>query len=368
MTRIMQGASGPSAGLFALAFVLAMMQPALAGEAATAGALKDYKDWVLGCDNGRACVAIGMTAQEGMLSAYLRIARAGEADAAPTAALVLYPPDDAAAVLARPMVRLAFDGHGAEGRLAGALPLEKTGDLYRLDLPGDAVPDLLAGLSRAQTLTLDLYDGAARRASKMVSLAGSSAALLAMDDQQKRVGTVSALARPGAATIDTIPPVPALPVIASLPVGVMADPLPRPPRTAATPSPDGCFAGTPPYIAFSLPGGASLWGACASAGAYNLAYDFRIFIDGKPGRPWDARVPGLTGFDETPSWLWNAYVDEDTRRLRSFMKGRGLGDCGDATDWAFDGTGFAALSYSAMDACRGVMQEDWPVLYRVRTR
>jgi hypothetical protein len=50
---------------------------------AQAGELKSYKDWVIGCDNARACVALGMTADDDSLSAYLRIARDGAADAAP---------------------------------------------------------------------------------------------------------------------------------------------------------------------------------------------------------------------------------------------------------------------------------------------
>ena len=349
----------------ALGFLVLSSGGVLADPSAVAGTLKDYKDWVVGCDNARSCVAIGMTSDESSMSAYLRIARSGEADAEPEAFFVVYPPDDVSGAIEKPMVRLSFDSHDAGGLPEGLLPLDKQGnDLFQLDLDSEAVADLVAGMRSAKSITLDIYDGEKKLGSEVVSLAGSSAALLQMDDQQKRVGTVTALAKPGDAAANTIPPVPELPKVTSLPVADMGDPLPKAPRTAAKPDPDGCGDGPAPYVAFRLPDGASLWGACASAGAYNFAYDFRIFAGGKAGRPWDATVPGIQGTDDTPSWLWNAYVDDTTKRLNSYMKGRGLGDCGDATDWAFDGENFVAVTYAAMDACRGVMQEDWPVLYR----
>jgi hypothetical protein len=42
---------------------------------------------------------------------------------------------------------------------------------------------------------------------------------------------------------------------------------------------------------------------------------------------------------------------------------RGLGDCGTAAGWGWDGTNFVLLRYSEMDACGGVDVSDWPTLY-----
>jgi hypothetical protein len=327
-----------------------------------AGELKSYKDWVIGCDNARACVALGMTGESDSLSAYLRIARDGIADAAPAVSFVVYPPQDAAAPLKSPAVRLTLDAHKAGGLPADALPIAVDGDLYRLDLLSEAVPDLLAALRSASRITVDLQDDGKTVSRQVISLAGASAALLQMDDQQKRLGTVTALARKGDAGVDTISPVPALPVVKSLPVIDLEGKLPALPHGLAKPSSD-CSEGMQPHVAYDLGGGASLWGSCASTGAYNFAYDYRIVRDGKV-KPWTATVPGLSGDD--PSWLWNTYVDDSTKRLNSTLRGRGLGDCGDATEWAYDGQGFVALTYSAMDPCRGVQQEDWPVLYRAQ--
>jgi invasion protein IalB len=337
--------------------------PPAAAVVAQAGELKSYKDWVIGCDNARACVALGMTADDDSLSAYVRIARDGAADAAPAITFVVYPPDNATAPLKQPAVRLSLDAHKSGGLPANAMPIAVDGDLYRLALPAEAVPDLLAALRSATSITVDLQDDGKTVSTQKISLAGSSAALLQMDDQQKRLGTMTALARKGDAGADTIAPVPALPVVKSLPIADLGGKLPKPPHGLAKPSPD-CSSWIAPYVAYDLGGDASLWGSCASSGAYNLGYDYSVVRDGK-ARPWSAVVPGVKGDD--PSWLWNASVDDISKTLSAFFKGRGLGDCGDATEWAYDGQNFAALSYRAMNACRGVLQEDWPVLYRART-
>ena len=325
------------------------------------GMLVDYKDWEIGCDNARSCVAIGMTSEDGTMSAYVRIVRDGGADDAPLVDFVVFPPDDATEALKQPLVRLSFDAHKAGGLPKGALTLEEDGELYRYQLAEDAIPDLLAGMRSATTITADLYDGDRKLSSQVISLAGSVAALLQMDDAQQRIGTVTALIKKGDAGADTIPPVPALPTVKSLPVADMADPLPAAPAGLPTPSPDDCGEGPAPYIAYDLGDGAQLWGVCASAGAYNYAYDFRIVRDGA-AEPAQFLVPDQPA-DEA-SQLWNSYVDDETGRLNSYFKGRGLGDCGDSNEWAWDGKAFAPMLHMGMGACRGVMMDDWPVLYR----
>lgn len=328
------------------------------------GMLVDYKDWEIGCDNTRSCVAIGMTSEDGTMSAYLRIVRDGGAEDAPLVNFVIYPPDDSTEKLKQPLLRLSFDAHKAGGLPKGALTLEEAGDLYSYQLAEDALPDLIAGMRSATTITADLYDGDRKLSSQVISLAGSVAALLQMDDAQQRVGTVTALIKKGDAAADTIPPVPALPVVKSLPVSDMADPLPEAPDGLPKPSPDDCGEGPAPYIGYDLGEGAQLWGVCASAGAYNYAYDFHIVRDGAV-EPVQFLVPDQTGDDA--SQLWNSYVDDETGQLNAFFKGRGLGDCGGSDAWAWDGKAFAPTLHMGMGACRGVMMEDWPVLYRAET-
>ncbi len=347
-------------GLSLAALLLPAAGSAAEGQSAI-GMLVDYKDWEIGCDNARSCVAIGMTAEESMMSAYVRFVRDGGANDTPLVDFVVYPPDDATDKPTQPLIRLSFDAHKAGSLPKGALTLEEDGDVYRYQLAEDAIPDLVAGMRSATTITVDFYDGDRKLTSEVISLAGSVAALLQMDDAQQRIGTVTALIKKGDAAADTIPPVPALPVVKSLPVADMADPLPAAPDGLPKPSPDDCGEGPAPYIAYDLGEGAQLWGVCASAGAYNYDYDFRIVRDGA-AETAQFLVPDQTGDDA--SQLWNSYVDDETKRLNSFFKGRGLGDCGDSNEWAWDGKAFAPMLHMGMGACRGVMPADWPVLYR----
>jgi hypothetical protein len=52
--------------------------------------------------------------------------------------------------------------------------------------------------------------------------------------------------------------------------------------------------------------------------------------------------------------------------LSSLALGRGVGDCGVAAEWAWDGKAFRLMRAIMMSSCRGVPVEDWPVLFRAR--
>ena len=60
----------------------------------------------------------------------------------------------------------------------------------------------------------------------------------------------------------------------------------------------------------------------------------------------------------------NADYDVATGQLYTFAKGRGLGDCGNATRWQFNGQEFVLAEYaeeSTCDAWHG--SDDWPTLW-----
>jgi len=155
-----------------LALVAALSSSAGHAEGQSAiGMLVDYKDWEIGCDNARSCVAIGMTSEDGTMSAYVRIVRDGGADDAPLVDFVVFPPDDATEALKQPLVRLSFDAHKAGGLPKGALTLEEDGELYRYQLAEDAIPDLLAGMRSATTIT----PPACPKSRNMLESSGSSA-------------------------------------------------------------------------------------------------------------------------------------------------------------------------------------------------
>ena len=67
--------------------------------------------------------------------------------------------------------------------------------------------------------------------------------------------------------------------------------------------------------------------------------------------------------------LFGVGYDPVTQVLTSFYKGRGIGDCGTAGTWRFDGDALRLLQFTAKDDCEDVPSEDaeiwnFPVVYR----
>ena len=178
-----------------------------------------------------------------------------------------------------------------------------------------------------------------------------------MDAVQGRAGTVTALADAGDAPAGTVPPVPEPPAVPRLPMKAL--PTQAAPAGIAASGEASC-AGVAP-IAIALTDGSTLWGVCDFAAAYNT--DYRFWIAGSDGaRPASFDIPGRAGDD--PAVLTNPALLPDGLGLAALALGRGLGDCGVATDWAWTGRGFALLRLAEMDPCRGVPEDDWPVLFR----
>ncbi len=109
--------------------------------------------------------------------------------------------------------------------------------------------------------------------------------------------------------------------------------------------------------------------ACGS-GAYNFSSAAYIGSRKSKKGGWKF-VPAR--FDYAPGWttdsgnlplLVNAYWDEETRKLSSFAKGRGLGDCGSAEDYVWDGTMFRLTRAASMPECRGSWE--WITTYRAK--
>jgi hypothetical protein len=92
------------------------------------------------------------------------------------------------------------------------------------------------------------------------------------------------------------------------------------------------------------------------AGAYNISY-VPIIVPAKGGLA-GARV---ARFDAAERWweaegkpmLVNAGFDPARGELSSFVKSRGLGDCGSGRTYVWDGARFRLISQIDMDECRG---------------
>jgi len=326
-------------------------------EAAQAQQYKLFKDWVVGCDNRRTCTVLGLPAQDaGDQAAFIRLVREGGAEALPAIELV-YASENPMEGTA---LELAIDGQPVAGLVAGPIAAKGDGYTVRAALGPAEAMNFIVALRNAKSATLHLLErGKSAGEVRTVSLAGSAAALLFVDAQQKRDGGVTALVGRGKAPASAVPPLPELPVVASLSIEELDQPLPPLPSGVPTVKPASCPAEQP--LALRLGGGATLWGVCDSAGAYN--FGFRMYL----ARQGAAQLQRFDLPGEKPdSVLVNPGVMEDRRTLNSFNKGRGPGDCGDSADWVWNGTTFKLLRYSTLKECRGVPSDDWPQVYIAR--
>ena len=320
----------------------------LAAAAPQPHALKTFQDWTVGCDNGRACHAVALVPEPWPDDALTMSVRRGpEAGAQPVIAFELGSDSNAAAVSA--------DGRRLAARLIGA-------DGETRVAPADSAA-LVAALRSAARLQLHGADG---KPLGTVSLKGASAALLYMDERQRRAGTPTALVRRGTGTVG--PPPPPLPVVTALPVSKARSIALSPAALQALRKKHGCtldeVGGPEDAEVSTLTSGETLLLLACGSGAYNVSYV--PFIVRRGGRA------EIAPFDHRPGWwaeegkpiLVNASWDEKLGLLTSFSKGRGLGDCGTDSEYAWDGRAFRLVRQAEMEECRG--SRDYITTWRAR--
>lgn len=347
----------------ALVLLLALL--AAAPALARPGELRAFGDWQLGCDLALACRAIGFAADPDALGQVVILDRAAWPDAAPRVTLGLgdgpAPPPGSAVVLEVDGVALATLRMGET-----LLPLGPFSPSAALAAPDDGMlatladpRPLLAALVAGRGLVLRGADG---RALSAVPLTGGAAALLAMDEAQGRVGTVTALARPGPRPADTVPPAPAPP--AAPPARAVPDDAPRslPPamRAALARYAEGCdlpaAAALDGAMLHRLAPGLLLVGLPCEGGAYNTPFAFRLWRDGAgDAGPAPIEPPPGDADPEPTNPRWNAATGTLTAR----PLGRRFGDCGTTGSWAWDGARFRLAEWWSMPVCRGLPSEWW---------
>lgn len=360
--------SSPARRLVALGLFAAIALSA----APAAAEMKSFRDWIAACDNGRTCNAYGLDADV-YGNAYVRLGRDGAADAPLKITIAVSVQDGS-------KFKLAFDDTGAGGLPADILegkPNDED-DLRRLVVsdPQD-VEALLAGMRKAKKLVVTRIDGPGATPSDPVtteiSLAGMVAALLWIDDQQKRVGTVTALIGRGDKPASAVPAVPPLPLVAA--VKVAGGATPKKPSAAVLAKAraaceDKTIAGADDTTRLAADQ-VMYWFQCKDmSGAYNYFYALLIEQPGKPVRQVEFNLPGElagAGNDGVETNV-NPGFDETTQTLSMFNKGRGIGDCGSQSNWVWDGRGFRMIASRSMPTCKGVAESDWPTLYRAQRK
>jgi hypothetical protein len=328
--------------------MISLLFLAAAAAAPQPAQLKGFQDWTVGCDNGRACHAVGLVPEPWPDDALTMSVRRGpEAGALPVISFELGSVGDAAS--------LSADGRRLAARLIGGPDGETR------VAPADTA-EVVAALRSASGLRLHGADG---KALGTVSLKGASAALLYMDEAQRRVGTPTALVRRGPAAATAVPP--PLPVVVALPRMRARGQVLGAAALQALRRKHGCtideVGGPEEAEIAALSAGQTLLLLACGSGAYNVSYV--PFIVGRGGRA------ELAAFDISPEWwddgkpvLVNAGWDAERGLLTAFSKGRGLADCGTGSEFAWDGTRFRLVQQEEMDECRG--SRDYITTWRAR--
>lgn len=309
---------------------------------------RELRDWVVACDNQRRCQALSAPADRGYSELRLNISR----DPGQTGALQLILSYSGEG----PAAQLMLDGVELSDQLDPVDP--DNGLLLRRE--GEGARELITTLRNADRLVLDQDEDAS------VSLSGLSASLLLMDSVQGRIGTRGALYKPGAAADEQVAQEPALPALRAYPGFVPMDDQERAAIGSAVVAAtreqwyDGSFEAPREVLVHPLGKDEALVVMLLDCAAYNCEYALYRVARQPPHaeRPLQIEEPplahsGLSG--------WVGY-DEASGRLAYLMKGRGIGDCGEAGDWLFDGEKFQLAGYSAMPRCAG--SPDWPRLWR----
>jgi hypothetical protein len=356
----------------AAAAAICVIAPARASDS------KEFRDWLAACDNLRNCSAYGLDTE---LSggAYLRIERGGAPNAPVRMTVVLDAADGAT-------FTMKFNDPSLPGLPDSAITGktdENTGR-RRIVLTDTVSADtLIASIRKAETIRITRQDppGAKDKSDPLesaISLSGAAAALLWIDEQQKRLDTVTALIRKGGKSASTMPPQPKAPMI------VVAKPATGTPPEKTSPAliargralcgeeDEGSklqetwpLGGNRFLYAFNCPD---------SSGAYNYHYGLLTATAGNPASArtvtlaWPVKIGDIETDFESERPAVNPLFDPKTMTLSTFDKGRGLGDCGTSEHWVWDGKAFRLALLKMMGQCRGIQTDDWPVLYRAERR
>ena len=314
---------------------------------------REFRDWVVTCDNLRHCVAEGADTDDPSL--VLRFLR----DAGPAG-------------------EARMEIHGADpGALTGRMHLDEQAliignehwqqgqgdddDAWHCDDAG-TIAKFIDAIRNGKRVSID--DAGA-------SLDGLVAALLFVDEVQQRSGGETAWIRRGARLASAVPPAPKAPGLRPAPYrGVELDSKTTQALIAAASelaqAPDSdCDLeddDEPEKLAFRLNDSEALVLLECGRGAYQSGYRAYRGPIAQPAKLRMISLPALPG-EHREDWLMSAGYDPKTAHLSQFAKGRGLGDCGDSDEWLFDGRDFLLVAATRQTRCQGVML-DFPSLWR----
>lgn len=324
---------------------------------------KTFSDWQITCNNQNHCVTRNFPGDRGLVMTISR--QAGTDD--------------------RPLLRIDY-GNRFSGELSGAALQDNLlldGQLLKLDLKhwdvqthhlttSDAISinEFLLQVMDANNIQL-LY-----RPRSFISLHGLKAALLLMDESQGRVNSTSAWIKPGSRSdvlTSTTQPEPSAPRIVPLALsqeetaGLIDFGTWRVNTDRCSLDPQRREVSVAP-----LSDKQALLLVSCEMGAYNVI-DLAFEVTRTP--PYVARRLTLTlpfvppHHSDKKLELINAQYDASKSELLTYSKGRGLGDCGTATRWQYNGREFVLAEYAEESTCDAWhSSDDWPTLWTSSTR
>jgi hypothetical protein len=345
--------------------ILAACLVSIALTAPASAQVKQFRDWLAACDNTRACSAFAL--KDAGTFAFLRIDRDGAPAAAPRIAVVID-------MAKSRRFTLAFDDPGLEGLPKQAIAPAGGDEPTKVEIA--AVAPFLAALRTASKIVVRPVDPKPDDDPVEISLSGAAATLLWMDEQQKRLGTVTALLRRGDKPESAVPPPPAPPAVTAAKADGATPPKAVPPAILAKgkslcgaddPQPE---AGEPDRLSGNL---LLYWFNCrAMSGAYNSWSALMVAPRDKPDAARVVRLPyppGEAAVDGIAKHLVvNASFNAETMTLSMFGKSRGPGDCGTSGEWVWDGKEFRLTAFRSMPKCAGLLSDEWPLIFRAQVR
>lgn len=327
--------------------------------------IHNFGDWVVACDNGMRCESLSL-APEKVPTLLGAEPAANQEEISPVELFGVMKMERAPGAEA-PLVITISDFEGVPAKLlqygeALEVRFERAGEGEWRIVPANPQEFL----DRFFVEPLVLQDAAGKTLAWFATPGGRNA-LLYMEERQGRLRTPTSLTRPGRRPLSVIPAPTALPVVQVAP-RTPERPLIIPAgRITAARREFGCTvdevgAASADERYWALGGGRTLLLMGCGAGAYN--YNSLVLIASRGGNdirivpaPFDVSRDPIEGEpDPKGFFVTNADFDPATMSISEFAKGRGLGDCGTAATYAWDGRSFRLVEQHEMTECRGTLE------------
>lgn len=316
--------------------------------------IKIFSDWAVACDNIRQCSAQALMQESEDWSTWLSLDIVREGGPTGFGTFNVSANEWPASFPAPQSV--VFATNAGEKISMQRQKDDPQGWTMRLDADG------VAKLRDAATLELKGADG---RTHAKASLAGLTATLRYMDEQQGRVDGVTALIARGSKPTSAVPAVPRMPVVRAAKLSNLPPYKPTAAEWASLYKRSACTVETEreyfENTSYRLDATTTLLELPCSTGAYNMGTVYYIARKVGSGKAAKMRItPAPLDYDmrgaEKPGMavqLVNSGFEPKTLSLSHYHKGRGIGDCGDSANWVWDGKIFRLVGLSAMSECRG---------------